>query len=36
MPTMANILSRVLIQSQTCIAASPCEAQTPYANREEF
>ena len=32
---MANILSRVLTQTQTCIADSLCETQALYVNREE-
>jgi len=36
MPTMANILSRVLTQNQTCTADSLGKTQALYVNREEF
>jgi hypothetical protein len=36
MSFMANILSRVLTQSQTHTADSLCEAQVFYVNREEL
>ena len=36
MPTMANILSRVLIQNQTYTIDSLCETHALCVNREEF
>jgi hypothetical protein len=36
MPTMANILSRVLTQNQTCTADSLRETQALCVHREEF